>query len=74
MEAIKAQVQGDEMYSDGVKTYVISQGKLARVRSEKPAGEEELLEFFKTHADTVIDNQKDVPVEKVDMTSATEQM
>ena len=73
MKACKAQVQGDEMYSDGEKIYVISNGKMARIGSEKPAGEKELLEFFKTHADTVIDDQKDVPVEKVDVASTTEQ-
>jgi len=69
----KAQVQGDEIYSDGVNTYVISKEKMALVGSEKPVGEEELLEFFKTHADTVIDNQTDIPVIKVDVESTAEQ-
>ena len=61
------------MYSDGVNTYVISKEKMALVGSEKPAGEEELLGFFKTHADTVIDDQTDIAVEKVDVASATAQ-
>lgn len=72
-KACEAQVQGDEMYSDGMKTYVISRGKMARVGSEKPADEKDLLEFFKTHADTVIDDEKDIPVVKVDLESAPEQ-
>lgn len=73
MKACKAQVEGDEMYSNGVKTYVISKEKMARVGAEKPVDEKELLEFFKTHADTVIDDQKDIPVEKVDVAGAIEQ-
>jgi len=74
MKACKAQVEGDEMYSDGVKTYVISKEKMARVGAEKPAcGEKELLEFFKTHADTVIADEKDIPVVKVEMASVIEQ-
>lgn len=73
LQPCKTQVQGDEMYSDGVKIYVISKGKMARVGSEKPASEAELLQFFKTHADTVLDSPKDVPVEKVDVVTATRQ-
>jgi hypothetical protein len=71
LEPCKGQVEGEEMYSDGTKTYVISQEKMARVGSEKPTDEKELLAFFKIHADTVMDEAKDVPVVKVDLASAT---
>jgi hypothetical protein len=67
------QVQGDEMFSDGDKIYVISKAKMARVGSDKPASEDELLEFFKIHADSVIDGPKHVPVVKVDGAGAAEQ-
>ena len=71
MAPCTSQVEGDEMYSDGVKTYVISKEKMARIKSVKPEGEEELLEYFKQHADTVIDDQRDIPVEKVDIAPPT---
>jgi hypothetical protein len=71
LEASKAQIEGEEMYSDGTKTYVISQEKMARVGSKKPTDEKDLLAFFKTHADTVLDEAKDVPVVKADLASAT---
>jgi len=73
LQTPKVQVDADEMFSDGVKTYVISKGKMASVALERPAGEKGLLEFFKTHADTVIDNEQDVPVVKLDAGYATEQ-
>jgi hypothetical protein len=65
MEQLKActtQIEGDEMHSDSLKTYVISKGKMAQIIQERPADGKELLDFFKTHADMVLDNQKDVPV------------
>ena len=71
MAPCTTQVEGDEMYSDGVKTYVISKEKMARIESVKPEGEDELLEYFKQHADTVIDNQADVSVQKVDTAALT---
>jgi hypothetical protein len=73
MEPPLIQVTGEEMYSDSLKTYVISRGKMARIGLKKPTGDEELLEFFKAHADTVMNDPKDVPVEKLDLTSTTEQ-
>jgi hypothetical protein len=73
LKACTAQVEGDEMYSDGVKTYVISKAKMARMGSEKPSSEEDRLKFFKVHADTVIETQKNVPVVKVDRARTTEQ-
>ncbi|KAF2131763.1 hypothetical protein P153DRAFT_429989 [Dothidotthia symphoricarpi CBS 119687] len=65
-------VEADEMYSDGVHMYVITKGKMARMRSSKPTGENELLEFFKTHADMVINQETGVPVSKVDASNASE--
>jgi hypothetical protein len=67
LKTCTTQVQGEEMYSDSERIYVISKGKMAQIDSEKPAGEAELLEFFKTHADLVLDNQKDVPVVKINL-------
>lgn len=57
------------MYSDGVKIYVISKEKMASVGSEKPASEQGLLEFFKTHADSVLDNQTDIPTVNLALTT-----
>lgn len=71
--ACKKTVVGDEIYSDGGKTYVISKAKMASVGSEKPASEEGLLEFFKTHADSVLDDQTDIATENVGLSAnATE--
>ena len=53
-------VVGDEFYSDGVKSYIISQAKMATVESVRPTNEADLLEFFKTHADSVIDDATEV--------------
>lgn len=64
-------VEGDPMYSDGVKTYVISKEKMEREGLKKPAGEKEMEEFFKEHADKEIIDEKDVPIAKVDVASAT---
>ncbi|KAI8931022.1 hypothetical protein NX059_012033 [Plenodomus lindquistii] len=61
------QVEGDEMYSDGVKAYVISKDKMSRIDSVRPEGEEELLAWFKQHADIVLDQQTDVPVVKAEV-------
>ena len=58
------------MFLDSVKTYIIFKGKKVRVGLEKLTNKKGLLKFFKTHADTVINDQKDVPVGKVDVASA----
>ena len=50
------QVKGDKMFLNGVKTYVISKGKKARVGLEKLTNKKGLLKFFKTHVDIVINN------------------
>ncbi|KAK4985311.1 hypothetical protein LTR50_006062 [Elasticomyces elasticus] len=72
MEACTSSVEGDPMYSDGVKTYVISREKMEREGLKKPVGEKEMKMFFKKHADKEIIDEKDVPSEKVDVASATE--
>jgi hypothetical protein len=66
------QVEGDEIYSDGVKTYVISKDKMTRIELVRPEGEEELLAWFKQHADTVLDEQTNVPVEKAEVAAPAE--
>lgn len=70
--ACTSYVEGDPMYSDGVKTYVISKEKMEREGLKKPSGEEEMKEFFKKHADKEIIDDEDVATEKVDMASASE--
>lgn len=54
-------VQGEPIYSDGVKTYVISRAKMNREGLQVPTDEKELVEFFKQHADGQLDDQKTVP-------------
>ena len=75
MAPCKAFVEGDEMYSDGGKMYIISKDKMAALaaQSKKPTDEKELLEYFKTHADNVIDDQHNSVVETVDAASASGQ-
>lgn len=70
MESCKTHVQGDKMYSDGVNTYVISKEKFANVNATEPTSETELLKFYKTHADTVLDDKQDISVEKVAVKNA----
>jgi hypothetical protein len=52
-------VVGDEMWTEGGKTWVISNGKMEGMMAggmEKPKTAEEVSDFFKMHADTVINN------------------
>lgn len=60
------------MYSDGLKTYVISKAKMERDGLKTPAGDKKLEEFFKKHADEVIINETNVPSEKANVASASE--
>lgn len=62
LETPTTQVQGEEMYSDHGKMYIISIAKMADIASMKPGGGTELLEFFIKHADLVIDEEKNIPV------------
>jgi hypothetical protein len=60
-------VMGDEMLTEGGKMWVISSGKMEGMMAggvEKPTTAEEVSEFFKTHADTVINND-DVQISDV---------
>ena len=50
------QVKRNKMFLDGVKTYIISKRKKARVGLKKLTNKKGLLKFFKTHVDTVINN------------------
>ncbi len=70
MKACTSSVEGHPGYSDGEKIYVISKEKMEREGLKKPAGEKEMEEFFKKHADSVLILDKNVPVEKVDVASA----
>lgn len=65
-------VEGDEFYSDGVHMYVISKAKMAQVQAERPTKKQDQLEWFKAHADTVIDHETNTPVSKVEVTEASD--
>ncbi len=67
-----ASVEGHPMYSDGVKTYVISKEKMQREGLKQPAGEEEMKEFFKKHADQEIVDEQNIAIERSDVTIAME--
>lgn len=51
----KGMVQGDPMFSDGEKAYVVSNAKMAQSSLMAPVDEAEAEEFFKEHADMVLD-------------------
>ena len=67
-------VMGDDMFTEGGKTWVISSGKMAGMATEGlavPTAGEDMLEFFKTHADTVL---SDDAVQNSDLTHVQPQM
>jgi hypothetical protein len=60
-------VEGADMYSDGSNTYIISKEKMTSLptaQQVKPTDDQELLEYFKTHADSVIADEKDDSTEQ----------
>jgi hypothetical protein len=71
-DSCDVQVDADDMYVDGTKTYIISKEKSALVRRDEPmpTDQTELLEYFKKHADDVIDSPVSVKAEKVDIPAA----
>lgn len=67
LAACTGTVEGDDMYSDGTNTYIISKEKMANLATAqqvKPTDDQELLEYFKTHADSVIQDEKDNSAEQ----------
>lgn len=72
LEPCTSFAEGDPGYSDGVKVYVISKGKMEREGLKVPADKKDKEEFFKKHADHELPMDKDMPVITVDVASATE--
>jgi hypothetical protein len=67
-------VEGLDMYQNGTKTYIISKEKMASLAAEdqeKPTDDDALLEYYKTHADRVIEDGRESD-EQVEDDSATE--
>jgi hypothetical protein len=64
----EAGVVADKMVSDGKQTWVISKEKLGGVMAggmEMPSEKADVVEFFKTHADTVLDHEGDAELQHV---------
>jgi hypothetical protein len=55
-------VEGEAMYSDGEKTYIISNEKMGQVKKDKSTQEKDLVEWYKAHADRVVENETNIPI------------
>lgn len=71
LSACASEVQGDPVYSDGVKYYVITKEKMEQEELKLPAAESKMKDFFKKHADIVMSAEQDVPIHKVGVAGAT---
>ena len=65
-------VQADPAYGSGNKMYVISKEKMASAALTLPTDVSELEDFFKSHADRVIDREEQSPVVQVEATGDEE--